>query len=461
MLDFIKRRLNQARVGGVARSIGVLVGGTAFAQALGVLALPVLTRLYTPADFGVLAVYTALLGILAVVASLRLEIAIPLPEADEEAANLLAVALCSSAAFGAALAIVVGFGADPISDLLDAPGLAPYLWLLPLGVWITGSYTALQYWTSRKKNFMAVARTRMSQAIGGTATQLGLGALGIAPLGLLLGQLIKSGAGVAGLGYRLWKRDRTALRAIRRRDMKRVAGEYQRFPKYSMLEALANTASIQVPILLIAANSPSNDAGHLLLAMQVLAIPAALIGQAVGQVFLSHASEHYRKNELAFFTARMVGHLIAAGIAPVAMIALLAPLTFQLIFGSGWERSGDLVAWMAPWFFMQFITSPVSMVLHVTGNQKLALSLQFFGFVLRTGIAAVAIKLSQDHVAEAHALSGAVFYFIYFVVVARVAHIDVQLLARAAPKKAIVLSLGGVVLVAAALHVARLLGYGG
>ncbi|ASR44926.1 hypothetical protein BEN78_04995 [Xanthomonas citri pv. mangiferaeindicae] len=422
------------KVGGVGRSIGVLVGGTAFAQALSVLALPVLTRLYTPEDFSVLAVYTALLGILTVIASLRLEIAIPLPEADSDAANLLAIALCSSAAFGALLGVVVAFWGQPISLLLDAPQLARHLWLLPLGVWIAGSYMALQYWTSRRKNFSAVARTRMSQAVGGTITQLGLGALNISPLGLLLGQFIKSGAGVVGLGRRLLISDRTALRAVNRRDMVRVLGEYKRFPKYSMLEAFANTASIQVPVLIIAASSPGHDAGYLLLAMQVLAIPAALIGQAVGQVFLSHAAEKNRSGDLAAFAAKTIGNLIAIGAGPMLAVAILAPTAFPLLFGQDWARSGHLVTWMAPWFFMQFITSPVSMVLHIRSQQRIALLLQLGGLALRAGMVAASVAIAPHLAVETYAISGFIFYFAYFLTVTRLLNSDLRTLLSSIPR---------------------------
>ncbi len=69
---------------GFIRSVGVLVGGTAAAQVLMVLVLPLLTRLYTPDDFSVLAVYASILGIVTIAACLRMEIAIPLPQHEED-----------------------------------------------------------------------------------------------------------------------------------------------------------------------------------------------------------------------------------------------------------------------------------------------------------------------------------------------------------------------------------------
>ena len=72
---------------------------------------------------------------------------------------------------------------------------------------------------------------------------------------------------------------------------------------------------------------------------------------------------------------------------------------------------------MVPWFFMQFITSPVSMSLHVNGKQKIALYLQLFGLILRVGVVLVSIEYFTENVINLYIISGAVFYLIYFIVV--------------------------------------------
>ena len=68
-----------------------LVSGTTLAQAIGILITPILTRLYAPEAFGTLALFTSITSILSVIACMRYELAIMLPESDEEAANLLGV----------------------------------------------------------------------------------------------------------------------------------------------------------------------------------------------------------------------------------------------------------------------------------------------------------------------------------------------------------------------------------
>ncbi len=416
---------------GFVKSVGVLVGGTAFAQALMVLVLPLLTRLYTPEDFSVLAVYASILGIISVAACLRLEIAIPLPQRDEDAANLLALALCSSAGVAGLSAVIIWLFPVQIVQLVAQPKLLPYLWLLPLGIWLSSSYAALQLWTTRKKKFPVIAKTRMTQAIGGASTQVGLGWVGIAPLGLVLGQMISSSAGIIGLARHALKHDRVVLHSVAWSEMRRIFFEYGRFPKYSMLESLANSASAHLPILIIAAMVAGPEAGFLMLAIKVMASPMSLIGAAVSQVYLSRAPEELQAGTLSKFTANTLGGLAKIGVGPLIFAGILAPVVFPIIFGTQWQRAGELVCWMTPWFGMQFLASPVSMTLHVTKNQRTALILQILGLVLRVGTVAIFGYLARNFIIESYAISGFVFYVIYLCVVIKIAKVKNKELLRA------------------------------
>lgn len=375
-----------------------MAGGTGLAAVISAAALPVLTRLYAPEDFGTLAVFMAIVQTISVAACLRLDIAVPIPERNDEATNVLALAMLS--AFGAFLLTGIGVA-------ILAPHVAyVYLWLTPFGVLFAGLYLALTGWAIRTKSFSLVARTRVAQSIAAVTTQIVLAAAG--PVGLLIGATANHLVGAVALAPRkilsgaTWQGMRSAFRA------------YRRFPQYSALEALANMAAIQLPLILIAAISGA-EAGHLLLALTIIQAPMTLLGSAVGQAYLSQAPEEHRAGRLDRFTRSIVGGLFKTG-APVLILGgLLAPVLFPLVFGEEWARAGILMAWMTPWFVLQFIASPVSMVLHVTNNQRAALLLQIAGFVLRIGSIYVGNLFAMP--SEVYALSGAVFYGVYLLVV--------------------------------------------
>lgn len=416
----MRTRLHGLLQNSFVRSVSILVGGTAFAQAVTVLILPFLTRLYTPADFSALAVYAGILGVVAVVACLRFDIAIPLPERDADGANLLGLALFLALVVSLLIAVPCLLAPEWLAGLLKQPGLENYLWLLPIGVFMMSSYNALQFWATRQKKFSLIARTRMTQSLGGAAAQLGFGLAALAPLGLIVGQTISNGAGAVVLGLQAWRHSKALFGQISFSDMVRLFRVYDRFPKYSSLESFANNAAIQVPVLMIAAAALGPEAGYLALAMRVMQAPMSLIGGAIGQVYLSKAPEEYRLGRLGIFTANILGGLMKTGIGPLAFAGIVAPTVFAFIFGEPWGRAGVLVAWMTPWFIFQFLASPVSMALHVTNQQKHAFFLQAFGLLLRVGFVFGAIQLCEGAIAEVYAITGFIFYFVYLILVLKV-----------------------------------------
>lgn len=418
-MRMFRKQVRKITESGFLKSVFVLAGGTAFAQAISILVMPLLTRLYSPEDFGVLAVYSAIVMILGVVSCLRFDIAIPLPRDDKDAVGLLVIAMMSTIVVSGVVAIAIWLFSSAIESW-SMSRLNEYLWLIPIGILAAGFYSSLQCWMIRKKKFKIVAKTRMLQSISASSAQVGFGFLGVAPLGLLFGQVLQTGTGIYGLAKEFIKKERDNVVSVNLVRLKHLFGEYKRFPIYSTWESLANSSAIQLPIILIAVMLADAEAGFLMLAMRLLAMPMSLIGGAVAQVFLAEAAIQYHNRNLKTFTYKTIAQLAKAGIVPLLLAGVTAPLLVPYLFGENWTRTGELISWMVPWFFMQFITSPISMSLHVAGAQKAALYLQIAGFLIRVGAVLVFSVYASRWVVEAYALSGFVFYAIYMLVIVKV-----------------------------------------
>lgn len=403
------------------RRVSVLVGGTAIGQLIAILALPILTRLYTPDAFSTLAVYNSFLALITVIACLRLQIAIPLPKSDRVAAALCILSLIS-VVFISVLSGVAVLLIPEIFNKLTNNKISQYLWLIPLGVLSVGMYNALQYWSTRKKKFSLIAKTRITQSLSGTGVKLGSGFLagGGWTAGLIVGQFLSQGAGFLSLGLNALKNDKFIFKRVRGKDLRLALIRYQNFPKYSTLEAFTNVGGIQIPILLIAYYAVGAEAGYLMIAMQLLSAPMSLLGSAIAQVYLSEGAERYHQGDLERFTKSTVLNLAKIAFLPLLLVGVLAPTLMPYVLGDNWQRTGILMAWMVPWFYIQFITSPVSMSLHITGNQKLAFLLQAIGLLIRVGSVMFTVFLSDTHIGEVYAVSGFVFYIIYFFVILNV-----------------------------------------
>ncbi|HMN13116.1 MAG TPA: hypothetical protein PKD55_12415, partial [Bellilinea sp.] len=133
-------------------------------------------------------------------------------------------------------------------------------------------------------------------------------------------------------------------------------------------------------------------------------------GSSISQVYVSRAPGELQAGRLAEFTAAILRRLMQIGIAPLILVGLIAPHAFPLVFGTGWTRAGEIVALMVPWIILQFLASPVSMVMFVVEQQRSMLLLTLSGAILRVGAVGFAIIAGGDHIIAALVSSSALYY---------------------------------------------------
>ncbi|MDH7570796.1 MAG: lipopolysaccharide biosynthesis protein, partial [Armatimonadota bacterium] len=239
--------------GRFARSVAVLASGTAAGQAISMLAAPALTRLYTAEQFGILAVYLSVFGVLLVIVALQYEPAILLPAEDETAANLVAAALV--VVVGVSLLSAAAIVAGTATGLLARYGydFGGSVWVMPFGVCGAGACQVLTYWALRRNRFARVASTKLAQAIAQVVTQLTLGLLRVGVFGLVAGDALGRVAGTGSLATQAWRQDGELIRTITLRRMWAAAYRYRRFPLFASGAALVNVSGYVVPTLLFAA----------------------------------------------------------------------------------------------------------------------------------------------------------------------------------------------------------------
>jgi O-antigen/teichoic acid export membrane protein len=423
MLNSVSKRLRAFRHDKLLRATGVLAGGTAAAQGIGLLVLPLLTRFYSPDDFSVLAVYIAILTMSGAVTCMRLDAAIPLPESDDDAANLLALALSSTVIIIVLSGLVVFFFGTSLAAVTGRPEIAPHLWLVPFGIGLEGLHSSFQYMAMRQKAFPLIARTKVTQALVGLGSQVGMGWAGIVPLGLLLGHALMSGAGVVALAMRSLRRSAgdVAMSAVSWPRMRQTLHTYRRFPQYSVAEELSNNAGIQLPILLIATFLVGPEAGLMFLAMRAVGTPMTIVGGAVAQVYYSHAAEYARQGTLANETTSVFKRLSRMLVVPMLALGPFAPDVFRIAFGPEWERAGIIVIMMLPCYAFRMIASPISMVMYVRMRQGLMLIMTMTGLALRVLPLLAVLTLAPGQAMLVFAITSAIYYMALVIVILKVA----------------------------------------
>lgn len=178
-----------------ARNVLTLMTGTTLAQAIPIAISPLLTRLYSPEEFGRFALYMAVASIASVLVTGRYELAILLPRQDKDALHITALATALSIAISALLFLVVLFFALPIAALLGDAALAPWLYWVPASTLLLGLYQSLNYWSNRKAQYKRLAISRTVQSGSAALAQLGIGYAGSGAVGLVGGANNRAGAG--------------------------------------------------------------------------------------------------------------------------------------------------------------------------------------------------------------------------------------------------------------------------
>jgi O-antigen/teichoic acid export membrane protein len=298
---------------------------------------------------------------------------------------LLGVSLGAVVLVSALTIPVVWFGRRPIVRWLNAPGLGPYLWLVPLAVFVGGVFLALNYWNSRTKHFGRLSVARVIKSVATFGTQLGVGYAGYATGGSLIGaDVIGRVVSVLVLGGQIWRDDHHTLRqSVNRHDMVASLKRHHKFPLYTVWAALLNNMSWQLPTFLLSAFFSSAVTGYYDLGNRVVRLPMNLIGGSIAQVFFQRASAAKHDGTLALVVESTFRRLVSLSMFPLLVLAIVGPDVFALVFGARWLEAGVYSQILAIWTFFWFLSSPVSTLFSVLERQGWSLRLNAAIFVTR------------------------------------------------------------------------------
>ncbi|HHY80204.1 MAG TPA: oligosaccharide flippase family protein [Thermoanaerobacter sp.] len=357
---------------------------TAFAQLMSAFFSPIITRIYSPEEYGILTLYTSILGLMAIMSSLKYEWGMPIAENDEKAVNVMALSFIVLFIFSATIYITFYFFDKPILALLNATKLSNYRGLIPIGVLFAGSYTIFLQWAYRNKDFRSISKTKLAQSITGNVATVILGWLGAGPVGLILGQILRQGAGISTLSRPFFKNSKHLLKNLDKSQILWCAGRYKNFPIYSAPSQLLNTAGIQLPVFFISSLYGSQVLGLYGLANSVVNLPMVLMGQSIGDVFYAETASVGKLNpdRVKGLSDKLFKKLVLIGLVPLVILLFFGPFLFSFVFGYRWHDAGEYAQILAFLVFARFIFTPISRIYSVFEKQKQAFMLDLLRVIL-------------------------------------------------------------------------------
>src|SRR5690625_1365789 len=167
------------------RNIILITGGAVAAQTLNMIFSPIITRVYLPEEYGMLAILSSILMTLSY-PSFMYEMAIPIEKKDNKAINVLWLSVIVLLLFTTTLTMLLVIKGEEILNIFDASQLNEYIYFIHIGVCLTGFLQILTQWVYRRKNFKLISKTRISQNLLGNLTKILAGISGFGVTGLLI-----------------------------------------------------------------------------------------------------------------------------------------------------------------------------------------------------------------------------------------------------------------------------------
>lgn len=351
-----------------AKNVLTVLSGSSIALVIPLLISPLLSRMFTPEQFGYLALYVSICAIGVVVASGRFELTIVLAPSNRYAYYLAMVAFGLTGVFCVVFLVASGAMALLMPEFIERYLPIPIVFpLLAIGIFLLTATQILTAWSVRRKQYKQISQARVLQSGALCGGQLTTGILSFTMLGLALGHAL----GAACMTFRLWRASAREFRSFGRTvSLRRVvaaAKRYKDFPRFMIVGQLANVVSSQTPILLLTFLYGTQAAGFYSLADRMLVIPSAFIAASIGEVYRQEAAASFnRDGHCRSIFIKTAKRLALLGSVPALAAVIAAPTLFPIVFGEAWVEAGKIAAILGALVFFQTVGSTLSYTVLLT-----------------------------------------------------------------------------------------------
>jgi len=358
--------------------------GTAIAQAIPLSISPILTRIYTPQDFGILALYMSVAGIFSTIATARYESAIILPKKDSDAMHIVILSILISFLLSVFVFIVILFFNKEIAEILKNKEISNLLYFIPLTILFSGFYQSFTYWSNRKKQYKRLSMSKIVQSFTVGSVKTGMGISDFTFAGLIVGNVIGQGVATIFLGKFIFDEEKKIFTKLNSLKIIAMFYKYISFLKFSTPGAFFQTISTNSMAIFINILFSTSIVGFYSFANSMLRAPLRLIFLSLSQVYRQEAAKLYYKGsyELLVYTNRLQKKMLYTLVPFMIFVFLFSPMLFKIIFGLEWEIAGEYVRYFLPLVFFSSLFTPISSLVDILGKQKFELywKISFFIF---------------------------------------------------------------------------------
>jgi O-antigen/teichoic acid export membrane protein len=342
------------------RNFFTLTSGTLVAQALPVLFSPILTRLFSPDEFGLLAIITSITAILSVISTGKYETAILIAKNQKDAATLSLVSLIISFLISVLTLIIFYFFSNTIITILNQPRLEYWIYFCPLVSFLISIYQIYNEWCIKKSQFFNLSLNKILNTGSITLSNLTFGLLKVLNGGLIFGEVIGRFITAIISVYKVLKFDLFIFKSISIPDIILILKKNIDCPKFVLPAQLINTIGGQIIVLMIASFYGETELGFFSMTVLVLSVPASVVSLAVRDVFRQRANEDYNKNQNCIIIFNKTVKVISGiSILIFGVLFFILPDLFTFVFGAEWRIAGEYAQILSPMVMISFVSESV------------------------------------------------------------------------------------------------------
>lgn len=404
-----------------SRNVLTLMTGTTIAQAIPIAISPILTRIYTPEEFGLFALYMAFISIGASIVTAKYETAILLPKKEENAKYLVYISSIFALFFSLLFFIVYMLFSDKFNNFFKVENDVFYF--VPFGIFLFAIYAILLQWANRKKEYKNMNKNRLIQSSSISIFQVLTGILNKISFGLIVSDVMGRVIAVLLILNRVLQQVKLENFSLKKTIS--LIKRYKKFPKYEMPATVLNITSYELVYIIIPIYFSSVTAGLYFLVFRVLMTPIGFIGSAITEVFKNRAIEDLNKyNSCRRIYKKIFLLLFSIGIFPLLIVTIWGQSIFSFIFGEEWKEAGLYAQILAPLALFRLISSPLSYLFIIKEKLELDLLIQFIFFILVLISLFISYFYSSSMIlVSLLSVSGCIFYIIQIIVSYRLSYV--------------------------------------
>ncbi|MDE3840218.1 hypothetical protein C0966_12790 [Bacillus methanolicus] len=405
------------------RNVLTLMTGTTIAQLLPILVSPILTRIYSPSDFGSYALYISMISIISVAVTLRYEFAIVTPKKREDALNVLSLSLLVSFSISILMFIIVLLFHKNIISLIGNERIANWLYSMPLAAFLLGMIQIFNYWFNREKLFNVLSKSRIIQTFGNILPNIAIGLIYKNEFGLIFGHLLGATASVVYLFYNFTRTEGIIDEFRKNVSLSKIREQaiiYKEYPKFNTLSAFLDTMSLQLPALFVSKIYSSTNLGYYNLTIRTISTPLSVISTSVSQVFFQKISEAYNQNKpLRPIILKTAKYLSLVSIFTLILLLFCGPQLFAFVFGEKWFIAGEFARILGFSYVIKFVVSPLSVAFLAVGEVRRLFYLQAFRFICTVLVLFLCLNVDIIQFLLFYSLYEFFYYILYFILILR------------------------------------------